>query len=109
MGELLSGILVYTFAPEAEGHGTDAAVEAFHFKGGKVRPIVPLIKVLSSAITIGSGGAAGSEGPTAQISVGVGSMLGPYDFLRYSLWQLFATSRSSSRVVSPDWKGKISY
>jgi chloride channel protein, CIC family len=75
LGGLLSGLLVYTFAPEAEGHGTDAAVEAFHFKGGKVRPIVPLIKVFASAITIGSGGAAGREGPTAQISVGVGSML----------------------------------
>ena len=80
LGGLLSGVLVYTFAPEAEGHGTDAAVEAFHFKGGRVRPIVPLIKVFASAITIGSGGAAGREGPTAQISVGVGSMLA--DFLR---------------------------
>lgn len=75
LGGLLSGFLVYTFAPEAEGHGTDAAVEAFHFKGGRVRPIVPVIKVFASAITIGSGGAAGREGPTAQISVGVGSML----------------------------------
>ena len=74
LGGLLSGILVYTFAPEAEGHGTDAAVEAFHFKGGKIRPIVPLIKAIASAITIGSGGAAGREGPTAQISVGVGSI-----------------------------------
>jgi CIC family chloride channel protein len=75
LGGLLSGMLVYTFAPEAEGHGTDAAVEAFHFKGGRVRPIVPLIKTFASAITIGSGGAAGREGPAAQISVGVGSML----------------------------------
>ena len=75
LGGLLSGILVYTFAPETEGHGTDAAVEAFHFKGGKVRPIVPLIKTFASAITIGSGGAAGREGPTAQISVGAGSIL----------------------------------
>src|SRR5258705_5629406 len=58
LGGLLSGILVYTFAPEAEGHGTDAAVEAFHFKGGRVRPIDPLIKVFASAITIGSGGSA---------------------------------------------------
>jgi CIC family chloride channel protein len=80
LGGLLSGILVYTFAPEAEGHGTDAAVEAFHFKDGKVRPMVPLVKVFSSAITIGSGGAAGREGPTAQISVGVGSLLA--DLLR---------------------------
>src|SRR5215813_13007626 len=74
LGGLLSGFLVYTFAPEAEGHGTDAAVEAFHFKGGRVRPVVPLIKAIASAITIGSGGAAGREGPTAQISVGVGSI-----------------------------------
>src|SRR5258706_3119974 len=42
LGGLLSGFLVYSFAPEAEGHGTDAAVEAFHFQGGRVRPIVPL-------------------------------------------------------------------
>jgi len=75
LGGLLSGFLVYTFAPEAEGHGTDAAVEAFHFKGGRVRPVVPLIKAIASAITIGSGGAAGREGPTAQISVGVSSIL----------------------------------
>jgi len=75
LGGLLSGVLVYTFAPEAEGHGTDAAVEAFHFKDGKIRPIVPVIKAIASAITIGSGGAAGREGPTAQISVGVGSIL----------------------------------
>lgn len=80
LGGLLSGILVYGFAPEAEGHGTDAAVEAFHFKGGRVRPVVPAIKALASAITIGSGGAAGREGPTAQISVGISSLLA--DFLR---------------------------
>lgn len=76
LGGLLSGLLVYTFAPEAEGHGTDAAVEAYHYKGGRIRPIVPLIKAFASAITIGSGGAGGREGPTAQISVGVGSILG---------------------------------
>lgn len=37
LGGALSGLLVYTFAPEAEGHGTDAAIEAFHRKAGKVR------------------------------------------------------------------------
>lgn len=80
LGGLLSGILVYSLAPEAEGHGTDAAVEAFHFKGGHIRPIVPAVKAIASAITIGSGGAAGREGPTAQISVGVSSIIA--DWLR---------------------------
>lgn len=74
-GGLLCGLLVYSLAPEAEGHGTDAAVEAYHRRGGKVRPIVPAVKAVASAITIGSGGAAGREGPTAQIAVGAGSVL----------------------------------
>ncbi len=75
-GGLVSGWLVYTFAPEAEGHGTDAAIEAFHFKRGYIRPIVPLIKLLASAITIGTGGSGGREGPIAQIGAGFGSYWG---------------------------------
>lgn len=74
LGGLLCGLLVYSLAPEAEGHGTDAAVEAYHFHAGRVRPIVPAVKAVASAITIGSGGAAGREGPTAQIAVGAASI-----------------------------------
>jgi len=76
VGGLLSGLIVYSFAPEAEGHGTDAAIDAFHNKGGIIRARVPLVKILASAITIGSGGSAGREGPTAQIAAGFGSLLG---------------------------------
>ncbi len=75
IGGLLSGFLVYQYAPEAEGHGTDAIIEAFHYKRGKIRGRVPPIKTLASAITIGSGGSAGREGPIAQISGGVASFL----------------------------------
>lgn len=75
-GGLLSGLLVYTFAPEAQGDGTDAAIEAYHHHGGQIRPRVPLIKAVASAITIGTGGSAGREGPIAQIGAGFGSLLG---------------------------------
>ncbi len=78
VGGLISGWLVYTFAPEAEGHGTDAAVRAFHRTAGRMRARVPLIKTIASAITIGSGGAAGREGPTAQIAAGIGSIIGGF-------------------------------
>ncbi|OPX76076.1 MAG: Inosine-5'-monophosphate dehydrogenase [Methanosaeta sp. PtaB.Bin018] len=74
-GGLLSGIIVFHFAPEAEGHGTDAAIDAFHNKGGYIRRRVPLVKAMASAITIGSGGSAGREGPTAQIAAGIASAL----------------------------------
>lgn len=76
LGGLTSGIVVFWLAPEAEGHGTDAAIEAFHDRGGRIRPLVPPVKIFASAITIGSGGSAGREGPTAQIAAGFGSILG---------------------------------
>jgi CIC family chloride channel protein len=75
LGGLISGLLVFTFAPEAEGHGTDAMVDSFHRKKGIIRRRVPVIKTIASAITIGSGGSAGKEGPIAQIGAGFGSFL----------------------------------
>ena len=74
-GGLITGLIVYTWAPEAEGHGTDAAIDAFHNKKGRIRPRVPFIKTITSAITIGSGGSAGREGPIAQIGAGFASYL----------------------------------
>jgi chloride channel protein, CIC family len=73
LGGLLSGFLVYTWAPEAEGHGTDTVVKAFHRASGFIRTRVAPLKLVASAITIGSGGSAGREGPTALIGAGVGS------------------------------------
>jgi CIC family chloride channel protein len=78
VGGLLSGLLVFTLAPEAEGHGTDAAVGSYHRTGGEIRSRIPFIKGIASAITIGSGGVAGREGPTAHISVGLGAILGRF-------------------------------
>jgi CIC family chloride channel protein len=75
VGGLISGIIVFTWAPEAEGHGTDAMIRAFHQGGGMIRARVPLIKSVASIITIGTGGSAGQEGPIAQIGSGFGSYL----------------------------------
>lgn len=74
-GGLLSGWIVYTFAPEAEGHGTDAAIDAYHNKGGFIRGRVPIVKTITSAITLTTGGSGGREGPIAQIGAGFGSFL----------------------------------
>ena len=76
LGGLISGILVFRFAPEAEGHGTDAAIAAYHHHPRGIRARIPVVKLVASAVTIGSGGSGGREGPTAQISAGFGSYLG---------------------------------
>jgi len=75
LGGIVSGWLVYTFAPEAEGHGTDAAIDAYHNKRGFIRGRVPILKTIASAITMTSGGSGGREGPIAQIGAGFGSFL----------------------------------
>ena len=75
LGGLISGVLVFGLAPEAEGHGTDAAIAAVHHNPRGIRWRVTVIKLVASAATIGSGGSAGREGPTAQISAGFGSLL----------------------------------
>jgi CIC family chloride channel protein len=75
IGGLLCGIIVYSLAPEAEGHGTDALVKAFHQLKGRIRGRVPFVKTVASIITIGTGGSAGREGPIAQIGAGFGSFL----------------------------------
>ena len=47
LGGLVSGVLVYLLAPEAEGHGTDAAIDAYHFHDGRIRARVPFVKALA--------------------------------------------------------------
>ena len=74
LGGLISGALVYGLAPETEGHGTDTVVKAVHWTGSVLRARVAPVKMVASAITIGSGGSAGREGPTALIAAGFGSV-----------------------------------
>src|SRR5919201_1166449 len=73
LGGLIVGLITVWLAPEAEGHGTDAVVRAFHREGGKLRPRVAPVKLVTSAITIGSGGSAGREGPIAMVAAALGS------------------------------------
>ena len=75
LGGLVSGTIVYWFAPEAEGSGADAVIDAFHNRRGKMRARIPLVKTIASAITLGTGGSGGREGPISQIGAGLGSVL----------------------------------
>lgn len=89
LGGLIAGMLIYALAPETEGHGTDATLNAFHRNNGRMRARVPLVKTIVSAITIGSGGSGGREGPTAQIASGAGAIIG----------QLFRLPDEERRIV----------
>lgn len=76
LGGLVCGLLVHFFAREAKGHGVPEVMQAISVRGGVIRPRVVLVKALASAVTIGTGGSAGREGPIVQIGGALGSMLG---------------------------------
>ncbi len=76
VGGLLYGPLVQRFAPEARGHGVPEVMLAVAENGGRIRPPVTIVKALASALTIGSGGSVGREGPIVQIGSALASSLG---------------------------------
>jgi len=73
---LIVGPMIYFFAREAKGHGVPEVMEAVALRGGRIRPIVAVVKSLASSISIGSGGSVGREGPIVQIGSALGSTLG---------------------------------
>jgi chloride channel protein, CIC family len=77
--------LVTHFAPEAKGHGVPEVMDAIYYNRGIIRPVVAAIKSLASALSIGSGGSVGREGPIIQIGASFGSTLGQY--IPMAAWQ----------------------
>ncbi len=78
IGGAIVGPMIYFFAREAKGHGVPEVMEAVALRGGRIRPVVVIVKALASAITIGTGGSVGREGPIVQIGSALGSTVGQW-------------------------------
>jgi chloride channel protein, CIC family len=76
IGAVVVTIIVDNFAPEARGHGVPEVMDAIYYNGGRIRPIVAVVKSFASAVAIGTGAAVGREGPIIQIGSAMGSTLG---------------------------------
>ena len=72
--------LVRTFAPTAQGHGTEAVITAIHNRSGRIDLSVAPVKLLATVLTLAFGGSVGKEGPCAQIGASITS--GFADLLR---------------------------
>ena len=76
LGGLIVGPLIWKYAREARGHGVPEVMKAILTRGARIPLRVGVVKILVSAVTIGSGGTAGREGPMVQIGATLGSGLG---------------------------------
>ncbi|MCJ7627755.1 MAG: chloride channel protein, partial [Longimicrobiales bacterium] len=73
VGMVVVSWIVRRWAPEAQGHGVPEVQYAIRKLGGRIRGRVAVVKAVASAISIGSGGSVGREGPIVQIGSSLGS------------------------------------
>ena len=76
IGLFLVAWMTRRFAREAQGHGVPEVISAVAHEDGVIRPRVAFVKVLASALCIGTGGSVGREGPIVQIGAALGSLAG---------------------------------
>jgi chloride channel protein, CIC family len=74
-GALIIGLMARYGSERIRGHGIPEAIEAILINGSRVEPKVALLKPISSAISIGSGGPFGAEGPIIMTGGAFGSMI----------------------------------
>src|SRR5580693_3507360 len=75
VGALIIGFMARYGSERIRGHGIPEAIEAILINGSRVEPKVALLKPISSAISIGSGGPFGAEGPIIMTGGAFGSMI----------------------------------
>jgi H+/Cl- antiporter ClcA len=105
IGGLIIGFMARYGSERIRGHGIPEAIEAILLKGGKVEPRVAFLKPLSSAISIGSGGPFGAEGPIIMTGGAFGSMIAQFFHLtsieRRTLLVAGAAAGMSATFASP--------
>ena len=76
IGGLVVGVMAKYGSPKIKGHGIPEAMEAVLVSHSKIEPRVAILKPLSAAIAIGTGGPFGAEGPIIQTGGAIGSLVG---------------------------------
>lgn len=89
IGGLIVGVMAKYGTPKIKGHGIPEAMEAVLINRSRIQPRVAILKPISAAIAIGTGGPFGAEGPIIQTGGAVGSLVG----------QVFHTTASERKVL----------
>ena len=90
LGALIVGVFIVRY-PDIKGNGIPEVIEAVIFKGGNIPGRFAVIKIVATAITIGSGGSVGREGPIGFIGAALTSLLARWFSLSKEMRKLLVT------------------
>lgn len=99
-GGLIVGPLTHFLAREAKGHGVPEVILAVAIRSGVIRPRLVVVKSVASAITLGTGGSAGQEGPIVQIGAALGSAVGQWLRVSGSRLTTFAACGAAAGIAA---------
>ncbi len=97
---LIVGPMIYFLAREAKGHGVPEIMGAILLRGGKIKPMVAVVKAFASSLSIGAGGSVGSEGPQAQIGATLSSVLGQLFFKKEEYVKVLVAAGAGAGVAA---------
>lgn len=100
LGGLIVGPFVAVFARGEAGHGVSSIMRALIECGGVIHLNIAVVKTIASAVTLGSGGSAGREGPIVQIGAALGSAVGQAFRLRESHLRLLVICGASGGIAA---------
>jgi CIC family chloride channel protein len=100
VGMVMVAYLLHWWAEEAKGHGVAEVQFAVRMRGGKIHPRVAFAKAVSSALSIGSGGSVGREGPIVQIGASLGSGLAQFAGLSADGVKLMVAAGSAGAIAA---------
>ena len=92
--------LIERFAREARGHGVPEVMFAIETRDGRIRPRVPLIKGVASALTIGVGGSVGREGPIVSVGAGMASIVAQLTRQRPEMMRTLVAAGAAAGVAA---------
>ena len=105
VGGLLVGLIAHFGSDKIRGHGIPEAIEAILLRGARIDPLVAILKPLSAAIAIGSGGPFGAEGPIIMTGGAFGSLVAQWlkltDAERTTLLVAGAAAGMSATFAAP--------
>jgi len=100
IGGIITGIICHFFPDAVKENGVHRVMHAVAMKAGKIRKRTLLTCSTTSALTIGSGGSAGREGPTVQIGSAVGSALGNLFHLSHERVQVLVGCGAAAGIAA---------